>query len=542
MDLSIQELKWGKNKMKAKNNTLIKDERFTFANDKVDTHDQKLETKPRGYFKDAFIRFSRNKASVAASIIIAIIILFAVIVPIATPENMRTLLDTNYAKKGPRNTALYGLGLNGGKTTTLVDRTLIYEYSKGVAAEFSEEKPVISLKESESSYYQPVISRSEGELNTEGRKTTFSYSVNVDQYLAVGFKYLSIEQDEYSKIKAYEEKEGFKVLYPLIADNEYFYQGGKNTPDEANYWYKTIDKLDPVSTASGTAVKVDYSEDLVLEENYLRDSSGNYVYYQYTGGGASSEEAQYKIRVLYYNYYRYLNGQEPNYLFGTDSQGYSMIYRLSSGIRLSLVIAVLVSVINFVIGAIYGAIEGYYGGVTDLVMERISDILVQVPFVIVVTLFQLHLSAKVGSFICLLFAYVSTGWIGTASSVRTQFYRFKNQEYVLAARTLGASNRRIMWKHIFPNTLGTLITSSVLVIPGVIFSESMLSFLGIVKLGDAYTTSLGTLLSDASSIWTSYPSLIIFPAIVLSLLMICFNLFGNGLRDAFNPQLRGSDE
>ena len=135
-----------------------------------------------------------------------------------------------------------------------------------------------------------------------------------------------------------------------------------------------------------------------------------------------------------------------------------------------------------------------------------------------------------------------TGWIGTAASVRSQFYRYKNQEYVLAARTLGASDRRIMWKHIFPNTLGTLITSSVLVIPGVIFSESMLSYLGIVKLGGATTTSLGTLLSDASSIWTSYPSLMIFPALIISLLMICFNLFGNGLRDAFNPQLRGSDE
>ena len=99
-----------------------------------------------------------------------------------------------------------------------------------------------------------------------------------------------------------------------------------------------------------------------------------------------------------------------------------------------------------------------------------------------------------------------------------------------------------MWKHIFPNTLGTIITSSALVIPGVVYSESMLSYLGIIQLGGAETTSLGTLLSDASSIWVDYPSTLIFPAVVLSLLMICFNLFGNGLRDAFNPQLRGSDE
>ena len=112
----------------------------------------------------------------------------------------------------------------------------------------------------------------------------------------------------------------------------------------------------------------------------------------------------------------------------------------------------------------------------------------------------------------------------------------------MAAKTLGASDARIIWKHIFPNSLGTIITSSVLVIPNVIFSESMLSFLGIVNLGGQEGTSLGTLLSDASSIWTNYPHLMIFPAIIISLLMICFNLFGNGLRDAFNPSLRGVED
>lgn len=525
--------------METKNNTLVQDERFTFVQENVKLHDQKLETKPRGYFKDAFIRFTKNRASVVASIIIAFIILFAIIVPLATPSNIQTLFDPYYAKKGPRSTTFYGMGINGAQSNSYVDRTLIYEYSKGVAAEFTEETPVISLGDSAKSKYQPVVSVSDPTVNLDGRTKTTTYTVSVDQYLAVGFKYIAIEQSEYAKIKEYESQHDFKILYPLIADNEYTY--GASTSDAANYWYKTQGKCDPIKIVDGEAVTQSYSTDLVLEDNYLRSEDGSYVYYTYAGGG-STTTAQYKVRILYYNYYRYLYGREPNYIFGTDSQGYSMIYRLASGVRLSLIIAVLVSAINFVIGAIYGAIEGYYGGTTDLVMERISDVLSQVPFVIVVTLFQMHFSAKVGSFVCLLFAYVSTGWIGTASSVRTQFYRFKNQEYVLAARTLGASNKRIMWKHIFPNTLGTLITSSVLVIPGVIFSESMLSFLGIVKLGDAKTTSLGTLLSDASSIWTSYPSLIVFPAVFLSLLMICFNLFGNGLRDAFNPQLRGSDE
>ena len=255
-----------------------------------------------------------------------------------------------------------------------------------------------------------------------------------------------------------------------------------------------------------------------------------------------AQTAQLKIRVLYYNYYQYLYGHAPNYLLGTDAQGYDLALRVAGGIRLSLLVAICVSVINFLIGAAYGAVEGYYGGTTDIVLSRVTDILSGVPFIVVVTLFQIHLSQKAGPIPSLLFAYVLTGWIGTSERVRTQFYRFKNQEYVMAARTLGARDRRIIWKHIFPNTLGTIITSSVLAIPGVIFSESMLSYLGIVNLGSSTMTSLGTLLSSASTVWTTRPHLMIFPATVISLLMICFNLFGNGLRDAFNPSLRGSED
>jgi oligopeptide transport system permease protein len=130
-----------------------------------------------------------------------------------------------------------------------------------------------------------------------------------------------------------------------------------------------------------------------------------------------------------------------------------------------------------------------------------------------------------------------------ASRVRMQFYRFKNQEYILSARTLGAGDRRIMFKHIFPNAIGTIITGSILSIPGVIFSESSLSYLNIINLETSGFTSLGTMLSNASSSkFTMYPYIMFFPAIFISLLMISFNLFGNGLRDAFNPSLRGADE
>ena len=130
-----------------------------------------------------------------------------------------------------------------------------------------------------------------------------------------------------------------------------------------------------------------------------------------------------------------------------------------------------------------------------------------------------------------------------ASRVRMQFYRFKGQEYVLAARTLGAKDWRVMFKHIFPNALGTIITGSVLAIPGVIFTESMLSFLGIVSLSSSPTiTSIGTMLSQGNGYLTTDPHVLLFPAAFISLLEISFNLFGNGLRDAFNPSLRGVEE
>lgn len=527
----------------------IPKEKFEFVNTNEKITDKKFDTKPISYFKDAFIRFRRNKASVVAAIIIILIVLFAIIVPVCTSPKKAKLMDVRYSKKGPRLAGLkYSIGIvDGGSSSSFSQQQLIQELAKGVGAEFEEGKEAILIKDTLDSYYQPIIKIKKVKMVSQGRKQVPNYDIRYDKYLSVGFVELQIEQAEFAKIQEWEKATGKKVLYPLIADNEYHFTGDEN--NTANYWYKTTGRAIPVSTKSGTAVRLidesNYSEEAVLnvqlEDNYLRDSDGNCVYWKYTGGG-NETTAQYKVRVLYYNYYQYINGFEPNYFMGTDSQGYDLAYRLASGIKLSLLLAVCVSVINFIVGAMYGAVEGYYGGAVDIVLERVSDILSGIPFIIVATLFQMHLSRKVGAVPSLIFAFVITGWIGTASRVRTQFYRFKNQEYVMAARTLGASDRRIIWKHIFPNTLGTIITSSALVIPSVIFSESMLSFLGIVNLGGSQTTSLGTLLSDASKIWTLYPHLMIFPAIIISLLMICFNLFGNGLRDAFNPTLRGVEE
>lgn len=515
----------------------ISQEKFAFVNEGERLHDKKLDDKPIGYLKDAWIRFRKSHAAVVAAVIILLIMLFSLAAPILVRSHDGSFMVSTYAKKPPRVKLFQDLGMNTGcASRDFSDKSLIKAMAIGVGAE-GWDGSVMSLGESMNSKYQPILEILD-QRTTIGadKKEVYSFTAMLENYLEVGFLYKTIEQSEYAKIREWEETTGLHVLYPLVEDNEFNLDA-----TDANYWYKSVKGTPVILNKSGKAKKQQYSEDLVLEDNYKRDADGNLVYYEYSSGG-TIETAQFKVRVLYYTYYQYLYGAEPYYIFGTDSQGYDMALRLAGGVRLSLMVAILVSVINFIIGALYGAVEGYYGGAVDMIMERISDILVDIPFIVVATLFQIHLAAKLGAVPCLLFAFVLTGWIGTAARVRTQFYRFKNQEYVMAARTLGAKDRRIIWKHIFPNTLGTLITSSALVIPSVITSESMLSYLGIVKLGSQGVTSLGTLLSDASGIWTNYPHLMIFPAIVLSLLMICFNLFGNGLRDAFNPALRGVEE
>ena len=261
----------------------------------------------------------------------------------------------------------------------------------------------------------------------------------------------------------------------------------------------------------------------------------------------------FQVRVNYYEYYCYMHTyvlndgiEKPIFLFGSSDFGHDIFTQLAGGARFSFLFAIAVSVVNMLVGTIYGAIEGYYGGAADIIMERICDILGSVPTMIVITLLKMHMRGTAmqehGHLLILFITYFATGWMGMAGRVRMQFYRFKNQEYVLASRTLGARDRRIMFKHIFPNSLGTIVTGSVLVIPGMIFSESSLSYLGIINLSTGDLTSVGTLLAKADPYLADYPYMMVFPAVFISLLMLSFNLFGNGLRDAFNPSLRGAEE
>ena len=272
----------------------------------------------------------------------------------------------------------------------------------------------------------------------------------------------------------------------------------------------------------------------LLNSLRIAGDDGSYIY-------SARKSGAVQCRVNYYNYYQYLNGHEPNYVMGTNEKGQDIMACIGMGFRFSLIFSICVSAINLSIGLVYGSIEGYFGGWVDLTMERISDVLSSIPFVVAVTLFQLHLAQKVGTIVSFLFAFVLTGWIGMAALTRKQFYRFKSQEYVLAARTLGSSDMRLMFRHILPNSMGTIITSCAMVIPGVVSSETSLTYLGIVNLSAYIGTSIGDLMSMGQRAMTTSPHAMIFPSLFFAAMMIAFNLFGNGLRDAFNPSTRGAD-
>lgn len=233
-----------------------------------------------------------------------------------------------------------------------------------------------------------------------------------------------------------------------------------------------------------------------------------------------------------YNAYEQKNVDEY-YWLGTDSLGRDIFTRLWKGTQVSLYIAFLAAAIDMIIGVIYGAISGFVGGRTDNIMQRITEILTGIPNLIVVVLMILILDPGILS---ITIALTITGWIGMARVVRAQVLKLKAQEYVLAARTLGLSNAKIISKHLVPNLAGVIIINTMFTIPSAIFFEAFLSFIGLgLQPPDA---SLGTLIDDGFKVLQLYPYQMIIPAIVISLIMICFNMVADGLRDALDPKMR----
>ncbi|KOP84155.1 oligopeptide ABC transporter permease [Cytobacillus solani] len=227
------------------------------------------------------------------------------------------------------------------------------------------------------------------------------------------------------------------------------------------------------------------------------------------------------------------SGITEYFWFGTDNLGRDLWTRVWEGTRISLYIAILAALIDLIIGVVYGGISAYYGGRIDNIMQRIVEILVGIPSLIVVILLILVLQPGI---ISITLAMVITGWVGMARIVRGQILKLKEQEYVLASRTLGAKDRRLIWKHLIPNTMGPIIITTMFTIPTAIFTEAFLSFIGLGL--QPPIASLGTLINDGYKLLRIYPHMLAFSSIIISLIMISFNLIGDGLRDALDPKMR----
>ncbi len=628
-------------------NTQIDASMFELVNQDINAkiHDQKFETKPTTFAKDAFRRFCKNKSSVVGAIIIGILLLgsflsFLSPYDIKSAHTDETLLppkllptgshwwdgtieykdiaydDENDCPAGFQKE--YATGLKDNRTDVTIDQYFAYAHggymritSKAQKDFYIRSNELFDITASENfkinvdmtdinNIAEDVLCDSyKVEIKTikENTKDTVEetylikdwtssfepFEINVSSWLSDNslteinrcrifitgkpkadasnfsyfiFKTLTLSSDDTSKAELLNEISitdanktagtsadslgNFPVGYWATTGTMNIYQAHYHT---VNFYYDYYGDIfgERKDFVIGESIMNEYiakgwckfdnfddaSTFQVLNEKKCPITSVNQVM------KAAAGFYQFKCNVIYYKYKGY--SSSPRYLFGTDALGHDLLTVALSSLKTSLLVAIISSAVCLAIGLVWGSISGYFGGNVDIIMERITDILGGIPWIVMMTLIILLLGNSIVTFGI---ALVMTGWIGTSSRTRTQFYRFKGREYILASRTLGASDARLIFRHILPNGLGTIVTGSVLMIPGCIFSEASISYLG---LGLQGVDSFGVLLSSNQIYLSTRPLLVIVPAIIISLLMISFNLFGNGLRDALNPTLKGGE-
>jgi oligopeptide transport system permease protein len=316
-------------------------------------------------------------------------------------------------------------------------------------------------------------------------------------------------------------------LLPVSGEEQ---QRIEQMPDTVSYWQDAWRRLKKNKIAIGALILIVLLTLFAVVGPYLSP----YTYSQQIRG------AEYQTPTF----------EHP---FGTDNLGRDILVRCMVGTRISLVIGLGSALIVLVIGSIYGAISGLIGSRTDNIMMRIVDVINSLPTILMVVAIKMVIEdplnnlinsssafkglQTLGSGIISIFiVYGLLYWVGMARIVRGQVLMLKQMEYVDAAMALGSSRRRLIFKHLLPNCVGQLVVTTMLQIPSAIFTEAFLSFLSIGV--SAPMASLGSLCSDALNGIVSYPYRLVFPAIIISLIILAFNLFGDGLRDALDPRLK----
>lgn len=240
-------------------------------------------------------------------------------------------------------------------------------------------------------------------------------------------------------------------------------------------------------------------------------------------------------KYTYYDTDYSITYQTPSsaHIFGTDQFGRDQWVRIWQGTRISLLIACVAACLDLCIGVTYGAVSALMGGKVDAVMQRIIEVLVGIPSLIIIILLMMVMPAGVMTIVV---AMSITGWVNMARLVRAQILKLKHQEFVLAAEVLGTSKFQIILKHLIPNTVGVIVINAMFTIPSAIFTEAFLSFIGIGL--QEPKASLGVLINSGYQVLRNYPHVLIFPAIIIVLIMVCFSILGDGLRDALDPKMR----
>ena len=603
--------------------------------------DKKLETKPTTFLKDAFRRFCKNKSSIVAAIILAILILLTIFVPIISPYNItnvnvtermlapklfesgtgfwdgtrdmeRVVYDTvnevpavsdRYSVAALKNALVkikvdeeptpvdsanqYGIGgFVVMATDAAVDAKDVYMTSKAVGFTSKDGYRLKVALDGEDNVqgsrlgeYRVFLKGNDGTeiivrdfstdysdidfdiskaLSDAGKPSLTAQVVFDLKSSADAFKYILVKSVELTTESGKNAEQLERVSFTdatkmvLMADKDsdaYWACSGRKGVHNSLIYYcdYTIDTYELVYgnadtvTYSATEVKrwidagwCEYDEK-VGPSSFVRLTDDCPIDEVVEQSVNSRTKKLNSVTGRGYNYRTMGYKSMPKFILGTDASGFDLFKRSFAGLRTSLILGLCTAAFCFAFGLLWGAISGYFGGNVDLFMERFCDILGGVPWIVIMTLAILHLG---NNFFTFFLALCMTGWMGTAHRTRTQFYRFKGREYVLASRTLGSSDIRLIFKHILPNSMGTIITASVLMIPSTIYSEASLAYL---NLGLQGVQSFGVMMSNNQQYLGLYPYLVIFPAVIMALMMISFNLFGNGLRDAFNPSLKGSE-